>query len=100
MEYSREESKTDEANSSEAVLGIWSCNILVREHQGSAVRACNVPIQNTKPRDHDVRPDPRPLAPCPRRSLAKNRQKLLLPAPEGAGREMRFIRRSTGIASS
>ena len=122
VEYSREGSKADGANPSEAVLGIWACNVPVREHQasaaracnvpfrehqasavlscnvpvqehnvpvqehqGSAVRACNVPVRNTRPRDHDARPDPRSLAPCPRRSLAKNRQKLLLTAPEGAG---------------
>ena len=95
-------------------LGIWACNVPVREHQGSAVRACNVPVRNTRlrpfgpvmspsgtpglgrsgrnvpvrntrPRDHDARPDPRSAAPCPRRPLAKTRQKLLLTAPEGAG---------------
>ena len=115
VEYSREGSKADEANPSDAVLGIWacnvpvrehqasaaracnvpfgehqasavlSCNVPVREHQGSAVQACNVPVRNNRPRDHDARPDPRSLAPCPRRALAKNVQKLLLTAFEGAG---------------
>ena len=115
VEYSREGSKADGANPSEAVLEIWagnvpvrehqalaaracngpfrkhqasavlSCNVPVRERQGSAVRACDVPVRSTRPRDHDARPDPRSLAPCPRRSMAKNRQKLLLTAPEGAG---------------
>ena len=45
----------------------------------------NVPVRNTRPRDHDTNPDPRFLPPFPRRSLAKNHQKLLLTAPEGAG---------------
>ena len=114
MEYSREGSKADGANLSEAVLGIWACNVPFQEHhasvvracnvsvreyqasavracnvpfrghQASAVRSCNVPVRNTRPRDYDASLDPRFLAPCPRRSLAKNRQKLFLTAPEVA----------------
>ena len=37
MEYSREGSKADGSNPSKAVLGIWACNVPVREHQASAV---------------------------------------------------------------
>ena len=32
VEYSREGSKADGANPPEAVLGIWACNVPVREH--------------------------------------------------------------------
>ena len=42
MQCSREGSKADGANPSEAMLGIWACNVPVREHQASAARACNV----------------------------------------------------------
>ena len=45
VECSREGSKADEANPSEAVLGIWACNVPVREHKASATRACNVPFR-------------------------------------------------------
>ena len=45
VEYSREGSKPAGANPSEAVLGIWACNVPVREHQASAVRACIVLVQ-------------------------------------------------------
>ena len=115
VEYSREGSNADGANPSEAVLRIWAfnvpgrehhasavrdynvpvrehqasivraCNVPVREHQASAGRACNVPVRNTRPPNHNASPDPRFLAPCPRRSLAKKPLKLLLTAPEGAG---------------
>ena len=44
-EYSREGCKADGANPSDAVLGIWACNVPVREHQVSAARACNVPFR-------------------------------------------------------
>ena len=37
--------KSDEANPSEAVLGIRACNVPVREHQASAVLSCNVPVR-------------------------------------------------------
>ena len=37
VEYSREGSTADGANPSEAVMGIWACNVPVREHQASAV---------------------------------------------------------------
>ena len=61
---------------------VRACNAPIRENQAFAVRACNVPVRNSRPRDHDASPDPRFLAPCPRRSLVKNRQKLLVTAPE------------------
>ena len=93
VEYSREGSTADGANPSEAVLEIWACNVPVREHQASAVQACNVPFRDHKAsavlscnvpvREHQgsaVRACNVPVA-----HLAKNRQKLLLTAPEGAG---------------
>ena len=43
MEYSREGSKVDVANPSEAVLGIRPCNVPVWEHQSSALWAYSVP---------------------------------------------------------
>ena len=68
--YSREGSKADGVNPSEAVRehqasaarvcnvpfrehqasAVLSCNVPVREHQPSAVRACNVSVRNTRPR--------------------------------------------------
>ena len=45
VEYSREGSKADGANSSDAVLLIWACNVPDRGHQAVAVRACNVPVR-------------------------------------------------------
>ena len=85
VEYSREGSNDDGANPSETVLGIWACNFPVREHQSSAVRACNVPVRENQALGSRCESGPRFLAPCPRPSFAKNRQKLLLTAPEGAG---------------
>ena len=49
VEYSREGSKADGANSSDAVLLIWACNVPDRGHQAVEVRACNVPV-----REHQV----------------------------------------------
>ena len=43
------------------------------------------PSGNTRPRDHDASPDPRFLAPCPRRSLGEKPPDPALTAPEGAG---------------
>ena len=45
VEYSREGSKADGANSSDVVLLIWACNVPDRGHQAVAVRACNVPVR-------------------------------------------------------
>ena len=99
MEYSREGSKADGANPSEAVLGIWACTTPsgnTRPRQFGPVMSSSgntrprqfgpvmSPFGNTRPRDYDASPDPRFLAPCPRGSLAKYRQKLPLTVPEGA----------------
>ena len=54
VEYSREGSKVDGANPSEAVLGIWVCNVPLWEHQSSALLACSVPLRNTRPREHEA----------------------------------------------
>ena len=100
MEYSREVSKADEANPSEAVLGIWACNVPVREHQALAVLSCNVLVREHQvgrsglkcPRsEHQASGSRCETGPTVSRAVSpslngeKNRQKLLLTAPEGAG---------------
>ena len=76
---------TDGASLSVASLGIWVCNIPLWEHQSSTLWARSVPFRNTRPRDHDASPNPRFLASWLLRSLAYNRKKTALTAPEGAG---------------
>ena len=70
MEYSREGSKADGANPSEAVLGIWACNVPVREHQASGLRCESGPTVS------------RAVSPS---LFIKKTQEAALTAPEGAG---------------
>ena len=85
MEYSREGSKADGTNPSEAVLGIWAYTVPVREHQASAVWACNVPVREHQASGsrHESGPtDSRAASPS---LFGEKLQEAALPAPEGAG---------------
>ena len=63
-------SNADGANPSEAVLGIWACNVPVREHQASGSRHESGPTGSR--------------AASPSR-FGEKLQEAALPAPEGAG---------------
>ena len=83
VEYSREGSKVDVDNPSEAVLGIWVCNVPAWEHKSSALWAVASPSGNARPRGHDASPNPRVVASWPCRSLTQNCEKQISRRPKG-----------------
>ena len=89
--YSRS-STGDGGNPSEAVLGIWTCNVPVQDNQGSVVQACNVPVREHQSSGSRRESEPtvsRVVSPPP---FGAKLEEGALTAPEGAGGAKPFLR--------
>ena len=91
MEHSREESKVDGANPSEAVLGIWVCDVPVWEHQPSALWARTVPFWERPASGARRESEPTGACVVAWSLFGIKSQETTLAAPEGVGGSELFL---------